>query len=88
MPEITCVTRSSREPEYRVDQVGGQGWSKPVWDVIREIDDGHPYFIHIDGTRVKVEVMNDRTHPYLRTDPNKTAENSLLWLPECRGGSQ
>ena len=84
MPEITCVIRSSIEPEYRVDAVGGLGWTKPVSYVIREIDDGLPYFVHADETRMKVEVMYDRVHPYLRTDPDMTVENGLLWLPECR----
>jgi hypothetical protein len=46
------------------------------------MDDGVRYFVDIQGTRVNVEVMYDRAHPYLRTDPRKTAENVLLWLPE------
>jgi hypothetical protein len=28
MPALTSVIRSSTEPDYRVDVVGGQGWTK------------------------------------------------------------
>jgi hypothetical protein len=48
------------------------------------MDDGVRYFVDIQGTRVDVEIMYDRAHPYLRTDPRETTENLLLWLPERR----
>lgn len=86
MPEITCVIRSPIDLEDRVVPVGGQGWRKPVNDVIREIDDGSPYLVQVNGSRVRVEARFDRAHPYLRTDSGKTAENRLLYLPECREG--
>ena len=54
MPEITCVIRSNADPESRVVAVGGEGWRKPVTDVIREIDDGSPYFVQVNGSRVRI----------------------------------
>ena len=86
MPEITCVVRSHIDPEDRVVAVGGQGWRKSIDDVIREIDDGSPYFVQVNGSRVRVEARFDRAHPYLRTDSGKTSETRLLYLPECREG--
>jgi hypothetical protein len=51
---------------------------------MKEMDDGVRYFVDIQGALVDVEVMSDRAHPYLRTDPRETAENVLLRLPERR----
>jgi hypothetical protein len=84
MPEITSAIRSSSEPDYRVEIVGGHGWTKHVVEVMKEMDDGVRYFVDIQGALVDVEVMSDRAHPYLRTDPRETAENVLLRLPERR----
>ncbi|MBN1327248.1 MAG: DUF3892 domain-containing protein [Candidatus Cloacimonetes bacterium] len=53
-------------------------------DVIYDIEnDLHSYFVEIDDQDVDVVIMEGTSGKYLRTDPDKTAENYLLKLPDC-----
>jgi hypothetical protein len=82
--EITCIVPDGSDPDGRIDEVGGAGWTKDEDTVIREIEnEGREYFVDVDGARVDVVVSERDGHKYLRTDPDKTARNNLLSLPEC-----
>jgi hypothetical protein len=83
--KITCIIPDSSDPDARIDQVGGPGWTKSEDEVIAEIE-GHlaEYFVEADGTRVTVVVIEEAGgRRYLRTDPDQTTQNNLLSLPSC-----
>ena len=63
----------------------GQQWSKSQEQGIREIESyQNTFFVSVNGQTVEVVVQKSaQGHKYLRTHPDKTKENNLLYLPTC-----
>lgn len=52
--------------------------------VIRDIQAGaYSYFVKVGRRRITIMVVLDGDALHLRTDPNWTAQNRLLDLPDC-----
>jgi hypothetical protein len=81
--EITCIVRDSSDPDSRIDRLGGPGWNKDEATLIGEVEEGWAYFVQVDSARVAVVLAERGGRPYLRTDPDASAENNLLALPLC-----
>jgi len=79
--QITCIIPDENEPNSRV--AGLHGWTEWELQIIGEIEDGANYYVEVDDERVDVIVAERDGRKYLRTDPNKTTENTLLSLPPC-----
>jgi len=81
---IICIIPDENEPNRRVAGVGGlHGWTEWEKQIIGEIEDGANYYVEVDDQRVDVVVAERDGRKYLRTDPDKTTQNSLLALPHC-----
>lgn len=81
--QITCIVPRGSDRDRRIEAVGGLGWRKNEDTVIREIEDGHEFFVEVDLTRCVVVVIENEGRKYLRTDPEETKANRLLTLPRC-----
>lgn len=75
---ITGIVPDGSDPDNRIDSVGGVGWTLSEDALIGEIEDGANYYVEVDSQRVGVVVAERDGRKYLRTDPDKTAENNLL----------
>ena len=84
--QITCVNKDDRQNPYeRIINVGGVGWKKAQPAVIREIEAGQQYYVHVGGHSVWVVVGVSRFgNKYLKTQPDRDTPDNLLSLPECR----
>lgn len=63
----------------------GETWSpRYKYDIIDDIENNlHTYFMIMDGKRIQIKVLNDKTGKHLVTDPETTIKNNLLDLPDC-----
>jgi len=60
-------------------------WS-PRWksDAIADIEKKiYRYYLEIDNKEVNIHVVKGSRGKYLRTDPDKTVNNNLDYLPDC-----
>lgn len=81
---ISCIVPDPEDPTRRILGVGGPfGWTEREEVVIGEIEDGANYYVEVGHERIAVVVIEHDGRKYLRTDPDKTAENNLLSLPHC-----
>ena len=79
------VTGTDKPPDGDITALCGTWDSVTKAEAIDQIDNGtHMYFVMmIDGSRVRVVVVNDRSGRHLRTDPDETLRNNLSDLPRC-----
>ena len=81
---ISCIIPDPKDPTNRIVGVGGLfGWTEWEDVVIGEIEDGANYYVEVGVERAAVIVAERDGRKYLRTDPDKTEENSLIDLPRC-----
>lgn len=62
----------------------GDGWSKPVVEVIQDIERGRQsYYVLVAGARAQVYVAGT-SRRFLKTRADTTTRNNLDALPPCR----
>lgn len=46
----------------------------------------HNYYVVLNGKIIDIKIAGNPPSEYLRTDPEKTTENDLIYLPNCPNG--
>lgn len=82
--KVTCVNKNK---DGDITAIGNQYkyWSPvPKDQAIRHIEsDIHSYYVNYNGNIVDIEVVEEVSGKYLRTDPDHTHKNNLDSLPNC-----
>jgi hypothetical protein len=94
---ITCINKAPthQDPSTHITHVGigaATGWSErlTVAAVIRQLQNplGDRYYVHgTDGSQADVRLGKcpfcAHAHTFIRTTPDHSLKDNLLWLPEC-----
>jgi len=94
---ITCINKAPthQDPHSHITAVGigdGHHWSErlPVSDVIQQLRNpsGDRYYVHgSDGSQADVRLGKcafcTNAHTFIRTTPDHSLKDNLLYLPEC-----
>jgi len=94
---ITCINKAPthQDPHTHITNVGigdGNGWSErvPVGEVIRQLQStsGDRYYVRgSDGSQADVRLGKcpfcASAHTFIRTTPDHSLLDNLLYLPEC-----
>lgn len=96
---IVCINKAPthQDPDHHITHVGvgsnnGYEARLDVAEVIRQLQLpwGDRYFVRgSDGSESEVRLGRcpycAHAHTYIRTTPDYSREDNLLWLPECKG---
>ena len=87
--EVKCSTKDSNGVILGIGGTNADGtrWYLSTQDAIAGIKSGKwSFYVIIGGYRVDIIVVKTATGTeYLRTDPDKTTQNNLDYLPGCPG---
>ncbi|MDP3674905.1 MAG: DUF3892 domain-containing protein [Novosphingobium sp.] len=83
---VSCHTPDNRDPDRRIQGLGGFGWWFTIDQIIEMIGNGHTFSVLVAGRQVAVVV---RSHGiigrrYLTTEADGFPPNNLLHLALCR----
>ncbi len=84
--QVTCINKpgSHSDPWTRIRNLGGPGWKSSENQVINEINRSiNRYFVRNGDYAAWLEVQYHNGNPYLRTIPDGTHIDNLLFLGEC-----
>lgn len=83
--QVTCVTPDGRDPDRRIDGLGGYGWYGSIDDVIYWIESRqHTFWVNVNGWRDDVIVaQRGNGRKYLKTRGDGYEPNNLLNLAAC-----
>ena len=85
---VDCINKPNRlDPTSRISNLGGTYpyyWKKTEDDVIHGIQYmGDVYFTNVGEKVAILEVVQGPHRKYLRTAPDNSIVDNLLYLPEC-----
>lgn len=87
--EVKCSSKDRDGDILGIGGVNADGtrWYLSTLQAIADIKSGkHSFYVIVRGYRVDVIVAKTETgREYLRTDPDKTTQNNLDYLPGCPG---
>jgi hypothetical protein len=82
---VKCISKPDRNSAHEgITHLGGDGWKKTREQVVTDIENRmHTYYTLVDGQRGDLEVKGLPGSKYVRTKPDGTKKDNLLYLPEC-----
>ena len=81
--QITWIDKpgGSQNQHTRIKRVGGPDWGDTVLAVVNAINNNsHQFYVNNGGKSVSVGVSYKNSVPYLKTDPDGTPLDNLLYL--------